>query len=284
MPETAETTDAPPVTAPSAPMPSIVRVSLARATAETKMFFREKDGVVFTFAFPIVLLVLFGSIFAGDLEDTGVTVSQLYTAGLIGAGVMGAGFQNLGIGIATERQDGTLKRLAGTPMPPSAYFVGKVLVVLLIAVLEVAILLAIGVTMYDLDLPSEASKWLTFTWVFLLGVSGSALLGIAASSLPRSAKSAAAVISMPFVVLQFVSGVFIPFTAMPQWLMNIASVFPLKWMCQGFRSVFLGDGGAALEAAKSYELDRVALVLGAWLIGGAVLCLTTFRWKSRRDG
>ncbi|GII30991.1 transport permease protein [Planotetraspora mira] len=248
------------------------------------MFFREKDGVVFTFAFPIVLLVLFGSIFAGDLEDTGVTVSQLYTAGLIGAGVMGAGFQNLGIGIATERQDGTLKRLAGTPMPPSAYFVGKVLVVLLIAVLEVAILLAIGVTMYDLDLPSEASKWLTFTWVFLLGVSGSALLGIAASSLPRSAKSAAAVISMPFVVLQFVSGVFIPFTAMPQWLMNIASVFPLKWMCQGFRSVFLGDGGAALEAAKSYELDRVALVLGAWLIGGAVLCLTTFRWKSRRDG
>ncbi|GAA1306202.1 transport permease protein [Planotetraspora silvatica] len=265
-------------------MPSIVTVSLARAAAETKMFFREKDAVVFTFAFPIILLVLFGSIFAGELEGTGVTVSQLYTAGLIGAGVMGAGFQNLGIGIATERQDGTLKRLAGTPMPPSAYFVGKVLVVLLIAVLEVAILLAIGVTLYDLDLPSEASRWLTFAWVFVLGVSGSALLGIAASSLPRSAKSAAAVISMPFVVLQFVSGVFIPFTAMPQWLMNIASVFPLKWMCQGFRSVFLGDGGAALEAAKSYELDRVALVLAAWLIGGVVLCLTTFRWKSRRDG
>ncbi|WP_239115262.1 ABC transporter permease [Planotetraspora kaengkrachanensis] len=265
-------------------MPSTVRVGVARAVVETKMFFREKDAVVFTFAFPIVLLVLFGSIFAGDLEGTGVTVSQLYTAGLIGAGVMGAGFQSLGIGIATERQDGTLKRLAGTPMPPSAYFFGKVLVVLIIALLEVVILLAIGVTMYDLDLPSEVSKWVTFTWVFVLGVSGSALLGIAASSLPRSAKSAAAVISMPFVVLQFISGVFIPFTAMPPWLTNIASVFPLKWMCQGFRSVFLGDGGAALEAAKSYELDRVALVLTAWLIGGVVLCLTTFRWKNRRDG
>jgi ABC-2 type transport system permease protein len=284
MAETVETADAVPSTAITAPMPSTVRVSLARAVVETKMFFREKDAVIFTFAFPIVLLVLFGSIFAGELEGTGVTVSQLYTAGLIGAGVMGAGFQNLGIGIATERQDGTLKRLAGTPMPPSAYFIGKVLIVLLIAVLEVVILLAIGVAMYDLDLPSEASKWVTFAWVFVLGVSGSALLGIAASSLPRSAKSAAAVISMPFVVLQFISGVFIPFTEMPQWLMNIASVFPLKWMCQGFRSVFLGDGGAALEAAKSYELDRVALVLAAWLIGGVVLCLTTFRWKGRRDG
>jgi ABC-2 type transport system permease protein len=31
-------------------------------------------------------------------------------------------------------------------------------------------------------------------------------------------------------------------------------------------------------------LDRVALVLGAWVIGGLVLCLTTFRWKGRRDG
>jgi ABC-2 type transport system permease protein len=284
MTEMAETAQALPSAAAPAPMPSTFRLGMARAAIETKMFFREKDAVVFTFSFPIILLVLFGSIFSGSLEGTGITVSQLYTAGLIGAGVMGAGFQNLGIGIATERQDGSLKRLAGTPMPPGAYFIGKIVNVLLIAVLEVAILLTIGVLMYDLDLPSEMSRWVTFAWVFVLGVSASALLGIAASSLPRSAKSAAAVISMPFVVLQFISGVYIPYTEMPQWLTNIASFFPLKWMCQGFRSVFLGDGGAVFEAAKSYELDRVALVLGAWLIGGAVLCLTTFRWKSRRDG
>ncbi|GII56385.1 transport permease protein [Planotetraspora thailandica] len=281
----AETATALPTAAPaSAPMPSTFRLGLARAAVETKMFFREKDAVVFTFSFPIVLLVLFGSIFAGGLEGTGITFSQLYTAGLIGAGVMGAGFQNLGIGIATERQDGTLKRLAGTPMPAGAYFIGKIVNVLVIALLEVAILLTIGVLMYDLNLPSDLSRWVTLAWVFLLGVSAAALLGIAASSLPRSAKSAAAVISMPFVVLQFISGVFIPFTLMPQWLINIASFFPLKWMCQGFRSVFLGDAGAVFETTKSYELDRVALVLGAWLIGGAVLCLTTFRWKGRRDG
>ncbi|MCT9929089.1 ABC transporter permease [Planotetraspora sp. A-T 1434] len=277
-------TTAAPRTAAAPPMPSALKVGLARAAIETKMFFREKDAVVFTFSFPIILLVLFGSIFSGSLKGTGLTVSQLYTAGLIGAGVMGAGFQNLGIGIATERQDGTLKRLAGTPMPRSAYFIGKILNVLVIAFLEVVILLAIGVLMYDLELPREASKWVTFGWVFVLGVSAAALLGVAASSLPRSAKSAAAVISMPFVVLQFISGVYIPFTEMPTWLINVASVFPLKWMCQGFRSVFLGDAGATLELTKSYELDRVALVLGAWLVGGLVLCLTTFRWKSRRDG
>jgi ABC-2 type transport system permease protein len=248
------------------------------------MFFREKDAVIFTFSFPIILLVLFGSIFSDQFEGTGITVSQVYTAGLIGAGVMGAAFQNLGIGIAIDREDGTLKRLAGTPMPRSAYFVGKMLSSTVIALLEVLILLAIGVVMYGLELPTEISAWVTLTWVLVLGLAGAALLGIAASSIPRSAKSAAAVISMPFVVLQFISGVYIPFTELPPWLINISSVFPLKWMCQGLRSVFLGEGGARLELTGSYELGRVALVLTAWVIGGLVLCLMTFRWKGRRDG
>ncbi|RCG30882.1 ABC transporter permease [Sphaerisporangium album] len=264
-------------------LPSIAASGWGRAAVETKMFFREKDAVIFTFSFPIILLVIFGSIFQGELEGH-VTVSQLYTAGLIGAGVMSASFQNLGVGIAVDRDDGTLKRLAGTPMPRSAYFVGKILSVLILSVLEVAILLAVGVVMYDLNLPTAPGSWLTFAWVFVLGVTASSLLGIAVSSLPRSAKSATAVISMPFVVLQFISGVFIPFTALPEWLMRIASFFPLKWMCQGFRSVFLGEAGASLELAKSYELGRVALVLSAWMVGGLVLCLTTFRWKGRRDG
>ncbi|WP_248964352.1 ABC transporter permease [Sphaerisporangium perillae] len=271
-------------TATSHPLPSVLALGWSRAAVETKMFFRERDAVIFTFAFPIILLVIFGAIFSGRLEGSPITVSQLYTAGLIGAGVMSASFQNLGIGIAVDRDDGTLKRLAGTPLPRSAYFVGKILSVLLVALLEVAILLAIGVAAYDLTLPTELGRWVTFAWVFVLGITGSALLGIAVSSLPRSAKSATAVISMPFVVLQFISGVFIPFSELPEWLIRISSLFPLKWMCQGFRSVFLGDAGAALELTKSYELDRVALILAAWAVGGLVLCLTTFRWKSRRDG
>ncbi|MEV5408326.1 ABC transporter permease [Thermopolyspora sp. NPDC052614] len=265
------------------PLPSLLKVGWSRAAIETKLFFRERDSLVFNFSFPVVLLVLFGSIFRGDLAN-GITMSQLYTAGLIGAGLMSTSFQNLAISIAVEREEGGLKRLAGTPMPRTAYFVGKVLSVLLVTVLEIAILLVVGVLLYDLKLPTGVTGWFTFAWVFVLGLTASALLGIAASSLPRSAKSAAAVITMPFVMLQFVSGVYIPFTQLPDWLINIASVFPLKWMCQGFRSVFLGDAGIGLEMTHSYELDRVALILAAWAVGGLLLCLLTFRWKSRRDG
>ncbi|NRQ33638.1 ABC transporter permease [Nonomuraea sp. NN258] len=278
------TVTARPRAAATVKLPSTARIGLSRAGYELKVFFREKEHVVFTFAFPIVLLVLFGSIFAGSYDDVGITVSQVYAAALISAGVLSVSFQNLGISVAVEREEGALKRLAGTPMPKSAYFLGKILSVLVIAAIEVALLLAVAVLMYDLELPSEVSSWLTFSWVLVLGLAAGSLLGLAASSIPKSARSSAAVITLPFVVLQFISGIYIPFTELPPWLINIASVFPLRWVAQGFRSVFLGDTGVALELAKSYELGKVALVLGAWIAGGLVLCLMTFRWKPHGDG
>ncbi|NUW35505.1 ABC transporter permease [Nonomuraea sp. SMC257] len=264
-------------------LPSALEIGAGRALFELRQFFRERDQVIFTFSLPIVLLVLFGSIFRGRFEGSGVTVAQVYTAALIGAGVLSVSLQNLGVSIAVEREQGVLKRLAGTPMPRSAYFLGKILSVMVMSVAEVTLLLTVAVVLYGLRLPDDVTGWLTFGWVGILGLAAGSLLGIAASSLPRSAKSATAVITLPFIVLQFISGVFIPFTELPGWLVGVASVFPLRWMCQGFRAVFLGEGGAALEVTGSYELDRVALVLGAWVIGGLVLCLLTFRWKSRRD-
>jgi ABC-2 type transport system permease protein len=65
---------------------------------------------------------------------------------------------------------------------------------------------------------------------------------------------------------------------------QIAALFPLKWLCQGMRSVFLPDSFAVAEPAGSWELGRIALVLGAWCVGALLLCLATFRWTSKRDG
>ncbi|MFI6319892.1 ABC transporter permease [Nonomuraea sp. NPDC050556] len=265
----------------TAALPSALQVGLSRALYELKLFFREKEQVVFTFSLPVVLLLLFGSVFEGTIDGSGITVAQIYAAAMIASGILSASLQNLGTTIAVERDQGVLKRLAGTPMPPSSYFLGKILSVLVIALIEVVLLLAVAVLLYDVPLPTD---WFTFSWVFVLGLTAGCLLGIAASGIARSARSAAAVITLPFLVLQFISGVFIPFTKLPEWLVTIASFFPLRWMCQGFRAVFLGDAGAALEITGSYELDRVALVLGAWCIGGLLLCVRTFRWKSRRDG
>ncbi|MYV94873.1 ABC transporter permease [Streptomyces sp. SID1034] len=265
-------------------LPGAWSLGLRRGALEIRQFVRQRDQVIFTFAFPVVFLALFASIFNGQVEDAGITASQLYAAGMIAAGIMSVSFQSLGISIAIERDEKVLRRLRGTPMPPAAYFLGKVWLVLATGVAETAVLLLFGSTLFGLDLPTTAAKWLDFSWIFVLGITGCALLGIAISSLPKSGKSASSVVVLPFLVLQFISGVYIPVGTVPDWLLNVSAFFPLKWMCQGFRGVFLPQSAAVLEQAGGWEFGRIALVLGAWCVGGLVLCLLTFRWKSRRDG
>ena len=262
-------------------LPAVWRLGAARGGIEVKMFFRDKMAVAFIFGLPSILLVLLGSIFGSQAAAQGVTVGQLFTAGMIAGGITSTSFQYLAIAIATERENGMLKRLSGTPMPRPAYFTGKVVQVVVCTVAETVLLMAVGMLFYHLRLPTEPGRWWTFAWVFVLGTAACSLLGIAASSVPRSAASAMPVITLPFTVLQFISGVYVPFTRVPDWMRAVASLFPLKWMAQGMRSVFLPEQAAALEPAGSWEHGLTALVLVAWIAAGLVLCAKTFRWQSR---
>jgi ABC-2 type transport system permease protein len=267
----------------AAHLPGVLPVGLARARLEIVSFFREKDALIWTLLYPIILLAIFGSVFDDEIAP-GVSFSQYFLAGMIATGLMLVSFQQLAISIAMERDDGTLKRLEGTPMPRAAYFVGKVGMVLVTGTLQIALLLVVGAAFFELEMPTEPERWATFAWVSVLGITAGTLLGIAYSSLPRSGKSAAAVVTPPLLILQFISGVFFIFTELPTWMQNLASLFPLKWMAQGMRSVFLPDDFAAQEAAGSWQLEFVALVLVGWTVGGLVLALTTFRWRRRGDG
>ena len=268
---------------PDPRLPGIWRVGLSRGQVELKAFFRERQSVIFILAMPAVMLVLLGAIFGAQHNGTGVSTGDLYVAGLIAGGVMATSYQNLGISIAIERERFTLKRLRGTPMPAAAYFAGKIIQVIVAAVAEVVVLLAIGLAFYHLRLPASAAAWWTFAWVFVLGVAACSLLGIAASSVPRSAaRNGIAVITLPFVVLQFISGVYVPFYLVPPWLRDVAAVFPLEWINRGMRSVFVPQA-VSLEPSHSWQHGQTALVLSAWIIAGLVLCLTTFRWQNRRD-
>ncbi len=260
-----------------------VRLGLGQGALEIKQFLRSREQVMFTLAFPAILILVFGSIFSGEIGE-GVKFTQYFVTGMIATGLMTAGFQAPAIQIPMERDRGVLKRLLGTPMPRWVYFAGKVLMVAFVAVLETVILLTVAILLFDLNLPDTAAKWLTFGWVSALGITACTLCGVAFSSLARTGRSAPAVVTPVALILQFVSGVFFVFTNLPGWMQNVASVFPLKWMCQGLRSVFLPASFGPREPSGSYDLGKVALVLGVWCVVALILCLTTFRWTTKRDG
>jgi ABC-2 type transport system permease protein len=266
---------------PGTKLPGTLRNGLARGRVELLMFVRDRTAVIFTFLFPGLLLLLFGTIFGKEHDQPGVSASQVYAASMIAYGILTTGFVTMGAGLALDREDGTLKRLRGTPLTASAYLIGKLILVLSLSVAEVAVLVLVGTLVFDLKLP-DAAHWGTFAWLFVLSVVACSLLGVAVSAIVRHARTAGAILNVPVVALQFISGVFIhPITQLPSWLITVASFFPVKWMSQGFRYVFLPDSMKTLEAAGQWELGRTALVLGAWCVIGLVLCLVTFRWSER---
>lgn len=274
---------------PTASRPGTLSMGISRIGYEVLGYFRTPDAVFFTFLFPVIMLGIFTAAFSssgniGTAPDGtgGISVGAYYLPGMIAAGMLLSGVQNLAVDIAGEKSDGTLKRLGGTPLSPTAYFIGKIGQTLVTGVLQVALLLAVAAFAFGIALPTEPAAWGTFAWVFLLGIMTSALLGIALSAVPRSGKSATAVVIPIVLILQFISGVYLQFNQLPEWMQNVASLFPLKWMAQGMRAVFLPESFETLEPSGAWDLGLVALVLLGWLVAGLVLSRVTFRWI-RRD-
>ncbi len=261
-------------------VPGTLKLGLLRGQMEIIQFSRQKEAVVFTIFFPVILLAIFGSVFK-DTIAPGVTFSQYFVAGMIASGLVNSGFQNIAINIPIERDMGAIKRLRGTPLPITSYFIGIAISFYASMVVQVHILLAIGIAFFGLNLPTEPSKWITFTWLLILGTASSTALGVAFSSVPKNGRGASAIVSPVVIILQFFSGVFFVFTQLPGWMQQVAAVFPLKWLTQGMRSVFLPDTFAAQEVAASWEGGRTALILFIWLIVGLFLAVKTFRWENK---
>jgi ABC-2 type transport system permease protein len=261
-------------------VPGTIKLGLLRGQMEIIQFSRQKEAVVFTIFFPVILLAIFGSVFK-DTIAPGVTFSQYFVAGMIASGLVNTGFQNIAINIPLERDMGAIKRLRGTPLPITSYFIGKAISVFVSMAVQVLILLIIGAAFFGLNMPTEPSKWLTFTWLLVLGTASSTALGVAFSSVPKNGRGAAAIVSPVVIILQFFSGVFFVFTQLPGWMQQVAALFPLKWLTQGMRSVFLPDTFAAQEVAANWESGRTALILFVWLIAGLFLAVKTFRWENK---
>ncbi|WP_203753322.1 ABC transporter permease [Cellulomonas chitinilytica] len=266
----------------------MLRLGVARSLLELRMYFRERDAVVFVFAYPIIMLAIFATVFGQDGATVGpppgIPFAQYFLPGMVATGVMLSSFQSLAISISVERDEGGLKRLRGTPLPAVSYFLGKVGQVLASSLVQTALLLLVAAVLFSVPMPSTASAWTTFAWVYLLGTATGSVLGVAFSSVPRSGRSSSAVVIPVVLVLQFISGVFFVFQDLPPWMQNLASVFPLKWMAQGMRSVFLPPSAESWEVSGSWQHGATAAVLGAWLVVGLVVGTRTFRWMRRDDG
>jgi ABC-2 type transport system permease protein len=266
--------------------PRLARLAWSRLVVDLKQFFRIPEQVFFTFLLPVLFLVLFSAVFAGDItDDPGRELAfvQYFLPGIIALGVAASTFANLAMSVAIEQHEGLLKRLAGTPLPKSAFFLGRIASSITITVIQTAILLAIGVALFGVELPATPGRWLMFVYVLGISAALGSALGIAMTRAVPNAKAAAPIVQAPFLVLQFISGIFFQWESLPGWLQSVATVFPLRWMAQGFRYAFLPDWFGETEYGASWGWELPAAVLAGWLVLSFVLAIVFFRWDRGGD-
>ncbi|MFG3164901.1 ABC transporter permease [Streptomyces sp. NPDC048232] len=230
----------------------------------------------------VVALVVAGLV-GDDVPGTRTPMAHLVLAGFAAYLMFQIGLISLPQMLVTEREEGALLRLRATPGGIPAYLVAKCLLVVVTTAATLAVLLGLAALVVDGPLPQGPGGWVTLLWVSTLGLLAVVPLGAAIGAVLPNPREALALIMLPAMALLFTSGAVFPLTSLPVPVQQVASVFPLKWMAQGLRSALLPDSARAAEAAGSWELPMVALVLAAWAVLGFLLAVPLLRRAARRE-
>jgi ABC-2 type transport system permease protein len=239
---------------------------------------RDARAMIFTVVMPIILLVLFNSIFGNKGSTTSVRGAHLsihayFMAGIIAYAIMLNGFSSLLIGFTTDREAGRLKRYRGTPMPASVFLGAEIVANIVVIALMVVALLVIGRFAYNIDVPTSAFGPLVVYVV--VGTAAMCALGIALTRVTTTPDAASAIGPFATVILGFISGTFVPVSQLPGWLEQVGRVFPLAHLAQGLQGSLVNGGG----------LDATNVgVLVLWGAVGLAVAVRTFQWEPLAAG
>ncbi|MFB3738528.1 MAG: ABC transporter permease [Candidatus Velamenicoccus archaeovorus] len=261
---------------------SDLRLTLRQVRYTNKAFWRNPASAFFTFAFPLLFLVIFTSLLGSGTATFRTTAggfvtlqqSSYYVVAMGAFGVITACYTNIAMSVTFQRDAGILKRTRGTPLPGWSYLTGRVLHAIGIAVLLVVLTAAFGAAFYSADVPSGVLL-LKFAVVVLVGSMSFAALGLATTAIVPNADAAPAVVNAIILPLLFLSGIFIPIdSSSPAWIRAVGSIFPVKHFFEAMRAGVFGT--------KFPFAWHDVLVLAAWGVAGLLLAVRFFSWEPRK--
>lgn len=251
-----------------------VALTLFQIRFINKAFWRNPASAFFTFAFPLMFLVIFTALLGGGEVRLGGRVihqSTYYVSAMAAFAVVTACFNNIAMGLSFQRDSGVLKRTRGTPLPSAVFFGAKVVHAMLVALLLVAITVTFGKVLYSAEIPTGASL-VQFLVILVVGATSFCALGFAITTVIPNADAAAPIVNATILPLLFLSGIFIPIgDNAPTWITWVARIFPVKHFADGIQAGFLGT---------AFHWGDV-LVVGLWGLGALMVTLRFFSWEPR---
>ncbi len=241
----------------------------ALALAVTRSYVRDKTTLFFTFAFPLMFLVVFGLAFGGQ------KVGNLHVIDYTVPGVMAWGVGNAALfGVAYTlmhwRNSDLLRLIRLTPTPLSTVFLGRYLPALVTSLAQAVFFTGIALLpIFGLHLAGSTPLAVP---VLLAGVTAFFALGALVGTHATSPEAIAAISNCIMVPMAFLSGAFFPMSESPHWMQEFSRALPLRYLVDGIAGQLLGTGtpGSALVAC-GVLLGFAAVFLG--------LAARTFRWN-----
>ena len=242
---------------------------------DQKVFWRNPASVFFTVLLPLIFLFIFATIFGNDeIEERGVKTTTYYVPAIVALAVISATTQSLAINLTQDRERGLLKRVRGTPLPTSAFVAGRVGNSLVVSILMVVLVAVIGRLVYDVSLPTDTIPAIVVT--LAVGAFAFSCLGFALTTIIPSEDAAPAVSNALVLPLYFISGVFIPDSEIPEGVLHVADVFPIRHFFEAFFTAWDPN-----TAGAGFEWGDLAIV-AAWGVAALLVALRWFRWEPRR--
>lgn len=192
--------------------------------------------------------------------------------GLVAMGVMNFSITGMAVAIARFREQRILKRILATPLPPVKFLSAQVMARLVLALVQAALILAVGVYLFD------GHVYGNVVWLFVLATVANLIflnLGFAVAGRvgnPDAAQGVASAIALP---MMFLSGTFFPTDTLPKIMQTVVHYLPLTPLIEAMRTVAID--GRSITAAGS----QLAL-LGGWVLVSFVLAAGMFRFAEAK--
>lgn len=235
---------------------------------ESRLFWREPTGVFWPIAFPLLLLVVFGSVpfFRDTVTKEGHTLLFGYVPTITLISMCFLALMVMPTAIGTYRERLVLKRLATTPVGPWRLLAAHVLIDLAVAVVMAVLVYAVAHFAFDVPWPGNVpATILTYVFACLCVMS----IGALVSAIAPTSKTGGLIGSLVWFPLMFFAGLWIPLATMPDTLANISRFTPLGASADAMTTAMSGGWPGAWSLFLPLGYAAVCSVLAARF----------FRWR-----
>jgi len=242
-----------------------MRILLKLTWVEVKLFAREPFAMIFTFAFPlVVLMVLIGSFEPNDPAFGGVPPSDYYLASYMAVVIAAVSLVAIPVHVAAYRERGILRRFRASSVPASSALGAQVIVGMLMATVGSVVLVAAGRLGYDAALPESVGPVIA---AFVLSTLSFMAIGLLVASLSRNARAAQAIGMILFFPLWLLSGAGPPPDVMGDGMRTVSDALPLTYVVHAVQDPWLGTSSSAGDL----------LLLGGILVIAGALSVRSLR-------